>query len=202
MNKQISKAISKTISKTNLKTTLKTNLNTLTLLLGGMSVCLSASALAHQEHQHHQQQQEQKNMLQCQISAPDKVKLGAAIPMTFTLTNNGDHALNILRWNTPLEGWFNRYLTITKEGQQVNYQGAMVKRFRPSDEDYSLLAAGQSQQATVNLAQGYDIAAKGTYQVVYTGRLHDVKVVDGSDKNSKERTLYALQCNELTLVVE
>jgi hypothetical protein len=170
-------------------------------MLSAMSCCLSFSILAH-HGTHEKQQQEQKNMIECQISMPQQVKLGESIPLTFKLTNVSDKALKILNWNTPFEGWFNRYLKVTKEGQRVNYQGPMVKRFRPEESDYSALAAGQSKQATVNLAEGYEMTTSGTYLLSYSGNLQDVKVSDGKDTAAKSQTHYFLQCNDLILVIE
>ncbi|MFT4928529.1 MAG: hypothetical protein ACI8WB_004648 [Phenylobacterium sp.] len=173
--------------------------NTIIKSILSLALGCSVAASAH-EGTDHGQAEAKKSMIECQISAPGKVKLGQEIPMDFTLTNTSGKSLEVLRWNTPLEGWFNRYLTITRDGQRVNYQGPMVKRFRPSQEDYSTLSAGQSTQATVNLAQGYDMAAIGTYKIVYSGRLHDLKVA--GKEGVKGPTLYSLQCNGLTVVVE
>lgn len=165
------------------------------------------STLAHQDDHHQsaprqQEKQEQKQMFECHISTPAKVKLGAAIPMAFKLTNVSDHSLNVLKWNTPFEGWFNDYLNITVDGKRVNYNGAMVKRFRPSEDDYSMIKPGQSKQATVNLAEGYDLSSKGVYSLSYSGRLHDVKVINGDKPAGKAPMLYPLQCNDLSFIVQ
>ncbi|MFT5161756.1 MAG: hypothetical protein ACI9FJ_000322 [Alteromonadaceae bacterium] len=181
----------------------KQYINSLTLLVATLGC--SFTALAH--HGEHDvkgspDNKEQIKMIQCQIEMPAKVKVADKMPLTFTLTNTSGHSVKILKWNTPLEGWFNRYLSVTKDGQHINYSGAMVKRFRPSDEDYISLADGKSEQAIVDLAQGYDMSASGTYRIVYSGRLHDLQVLNGDESVAKGPTLHTLHCNELTLIVQ
>lgn len=168
------------------------------LKLGSLVLALWVSGMSFSVSAH----QEQNAMIQCQIKAPDSVKLGESLPLTFKLTNTSNYKIMLLKWNTPLEGWFASSFNVTRDGKWVNYTGAMVKRFRPSEEDYATLLAGKSIEATVDMAQGYDIKASGNYKFVYHGRLQDVQVLEGDQPLSKNRSLQKVNCNELTIAVQ
>lgn len=162
------------------------------LIMSLLGSCMSLSAWANEG---------QKTMLKCSIEAPASVKAAAKIPLKFKLTNDAKHKLMVLKWNTPLEGWFGSSFNVTRDGKWVNYTGAMVKRFRPSEEDYATLNPGQSIEQTVNMAEGYDIKSPGNYKLVFNGRLQDVQVIDNNQALSSKRKLHSLSCNELTITV-
>lgn len=137
---------------------------------------------------------EVSSALQCQLHAPASVKLGEAVTLKFELKNTSKTDVMLLKWNTPLEGWFGSSFNVTRDGKWVNYQGAMVKRFRPSSDDYVAVPAGKSVSNSVNLAEGYQINQAGEYQFVFNGRLQDVQAVASSDELSKKRKLQSLKC--------
>lgn len=139
--------------------------------------------------------------LQCQLQAPTSVKLGEAVTLKFKLKNNSGDDLMLLKWNTPLEGWFGSSFKVTRDGQWVNYQGAMVKRFRPSSDDYVAVPAGKSVSNTVNLAEGYQINQAGEYQFVFNGRLQDVQAVASGSELSAKRKLQSLKCETFKVTV-
>lgn len=141
-------------------------------------------------------------MLKCHIEAPAKVLASKSIELTFKLTNEGKEKLAVLKWNTPLEGWFGSSFNVTRDGQWVNYQGAMVKRFRPSESDYIEIAPGKAVTAKVDMAQGYDMKKPGNYKLVFNGRLQDVQVSKPGSGVSSNQKLTSLSCNELIVAVE
>lgn len=112
--------------------------------------------------------------LSCKLAMPSAVKTGEAIPLTFTLENRGSQSLRVLSWNTPLEGFFGKYLLITGPAGPVKYEGPLVKRGKPERDEYVVLAAGRDAAATVDLALPYRITQPGRYTVSYTGSLFDV----------------------------
>jgi len=112
--------------------------------------------------------------LHCKLAIPAAVKAGDAIPLGFTLENRGQLLLHVLNWNTPLEGFFGKYLLITGPAGPVPYEGPQVKRGAPERDEYLLLAPGQKAEATVDLALPYRIAKPGRYKVSYAGSLYDV----------------------------
>jgi hypothetical protein len=141
-------------------------------------------------------------MLKCELEAPKTVKLGETVSLTFKLTNISKQPLMVLIWNTPLEGWFGNSFKVTRDSKWVNYMGAMVKRFRPSEDDYAQLAVGASIENKVNLAEGYDMKTAGIYKFVYNGRLQDVQAVSKSEDLSSQRQLRSLQCNDLIITIK
>lgn len=112
-------------------------------------------------------------LLSCKMSAPAKLRAGAAVPLTFELGNRGKKALYVLNWNTPLEGFFGRYLNVTGPQGELEYGGAMVKRAQPQREEYVILPPGGKVAKTVNLASVYEFKAAGSYRIEFTGRIAD-----------------------------
>ena len=92
----------------------------------------------------------------------------------FELSNGSDAALRVLTWNTPLEGWKGTVLRVTRDGEELPYQGPMLKRGDPQADDYVEIAAGGRVDATVDLAEVYDVSRPGTYTVEADGDLIDV----------------------------
>jgi peptidyl-Lys metalloendopeptidase len=93
--------------------------------------------------------------------------------LVFTLTNESDQALQVLRWNTPLDGFKSDMFHVENDGVQVPYLGRVYKRAAPEPEDYLLIQPGETVQHAVNFLDAYDVAATGHYRVRYrTHKLH------------------------------
>lgn len=75
------------------------------------------------------------------------------------LKNQGQQALLILRWRSPLDAWFSEFLHISQQGQQLVYQGAKAKRGEPAEEDLLLLLPGEQHSEQLDLTQAYQLAA-------------------------------------------
>lgn len=141
-------------------------------------------------------------MLKCDVKVVSQVKLGKPVELTFKLTNTSAKPLWILKWNTPLEGWFGSAFNVTRDGSSVNYIGAMVKRWKPSEADYSQLAPNQSIENTVDLAQGYDLKTAGHYKFVFNGRIQDVQQLAKGEVLSKRRKMHTLTCDDLLVKIK
>jgi peptidyl-Lys metalloendopeptidase len=85
----------------------------------------------------------------------------------FTLTNNSNETVNVLKWNTPLEGINNDIFRIEKDGKPTVYLGRMVKRGAPRPEDYITMEPRGSVSVEVDLTEYYDISEPGQYDVRY-----------------------------------
>lgn len=129
--------------------------------------------------------------LECRMQLPARVRSGDAIPLRFELVNRGRSRLRVLRWNTPLEGWFGRFLRVTFNGNEVQYQGPQFKRGVPTASDYVIVGAGKHVRATVDLTQVYAMAAPGRYDVTFDGVLHDVTA---GALRANGQTPYPLAC--------
>ena len=143
------------------------------------------------------------SMLKCELKAPSEAKLGENVSLNFKLTNTTDKPLKVLKWNTPLEeGWFGSSFNVTRNGDWVNYTGAMVKRFRPSDNDYVAIPPGKSVENSVDLAVGYDLKKAGSYKFVFNGRVQDVQAIAKGEEVSASRKMYKLACDEFSIALK
>lgn len=112
--------------------------------------------------------------LSATLAAPATLANGESLPLTFTLTNHGAADLYVLTWRTPFEGIANEIFRVERDGELLPYEGPLVMRGDPVEEEYLFLAAGASASATVNLAPVYDLAEPGAYTIAYTAALQDV----------------------------
>ena len=120
--------------------------------------------------------------LACSLQVPQRPAQGQgqAVMLQFTLTNTGPEALWVLRWNTPWEGrWLAPFATLERDGQPLDYQGAMVKRAAPDAASYLALAPGQTLPASLPLAPAFDLRHAGRYLLQPTIILGDVQVQEG-----------------------
>lgn len=132
-----------------------------------------------------------------------RVEPRAPTGIRFVLTNPSREPVWVLRWNTPFEGWAGSIFTVTApDGTEIDYTGPMMKRGNPNGEEYVEIPAGSSIDATVNLADVYDLSQPGRYRVQVTGEIFDLT----TDQASVPRPLaqhqgVELECGEVTLEV-
>jgi hypothetical protein len=113
-------------------------------------------------------------VLRCALEAPASAVAGGPVLLRFTITNAGTAPLQLLRWNTPLEGgWFAPFVTVTREGRPLRYQGPAFKRGDPDAQSYLRLEAGASTTSELDLALPFDLSAPGRYHVEPHIRLVD-----------------------------
>lgn len=143
---------------------------------------------------------EDKIDLSCQISVPARVTAGRALLLEFTLNNRGKKAVNVLTWNTPLEGLFGKAFVITTGDEEVPYAGPMVKRGSVSREDYVNIPPGGRRAARVNLADAYDLKTPGRYTVTFGRKLLDATTAK-IPRSPGEHTAYDLRCPAATFEV-
>jgi peptidyl-Lys metalloendopeptidase len=113
--------------------------------------------------------------LSASLSMPDtEIAASEAVKVAFTLTNGSNQAVNVLRWRTPLEGFNSDMFMVQQEGEPVPYLGRVVKRGRPSPEDYVTIPAGQSISVNVDLESAYAIYQAADYTVSLRTELLDL----------------------------
>jgi hypothetical protein len=88
-------------------------------------------------------------------------------PLRFTLVNESDAKLYLLRWYTPLEGIAGEIFSVKRDGERLPYQGILASRMPPTPDDYVALDAGASVSVVVDLAEGYDLSKPGEYSVKF-----------------------------------
>ena len=105
--------------------------------------------------------------LVARIEAPAVLASGEAVNLSFTLTNNTDTSLYVLKWYTPLEGIAGEIFRVERDGQAIPYQGILATRVAPSAEAYVRLEPGASASAEVNLATACDFSPAGEYTIAF-----------------------------------
>lgn len=119
----------------------------------------------------------------------------------FELANRSQQALRVLTWNTPWEqGWMGTILTVTRDGEELPYQGRMTKRGDPGGESYAEIAAGGRIEATVDLAEVYDVSRPGSYRVEVAGDLPDVTSETAPRPLDRHQPM-PLRCEPVTFAV-
>lgn len=112
--------------------------------------------------------------LRCELQMAARLTAAQPAELTFTLLNAGRQGIQVLDWQTPFEGMRAPFFTIEHDGKAVEYRGAMVKRGAPSPENYLPIGAGERRTTKIDLAEGWDVSAPGTYTVTYAAQLFDV----------------------------
>jgi hypothetical protein len=113
--------------------------------------------------------------LSATLEVPSRLPNGKTVKLKFTLTNNSEVDLYVLKWYTPLEGIAGEIFRIARDGQVIPYEGILAMRGDPLPEAYLLLEAGQSMSAEVDLATAYDFSPTGEYTITFLSpRISDV----------------------------
>ena len=128
-----------------------------------------------------------------QYSAPEPLSF------RFTLSNNSDKTLSVLRWNTPLDGFNSDMFLVQRDGEPIVYLGRAVKRGTPKPTDYVTIAPGESVAIVFDLAESYATGRSGEYTVQYTSRILDVGTADPKELAAdRELISEAIQSNVVT----
>ena len=149
-------------------------------------------------------QPEKRPEMECQIQPRPPLTAGGPVRIRFALTNPSDDPVWVLSWNTPLEErWMGTVFTLTGPGgEEIPYQGPMVKRGEPAREEYVEIAPGGTAEAVVDLAQVYEFKNPGRYRLQVTRDLLDL-VPNGEDV-PRSLDMFGpapLRCNEVLLEV-
>jgi len=124
---------------------------------------------------------------------------GQPVTVHVTIANPGDKPVKVLKWYTPVDEVEDALFALVRDGQPVQYVGAIYKRPAPKHEDYINLKAGESVTRDVDLAQYYDLSVSGDYTVAYdvaSWNLYSEKEV-GSNKRVE-----VLTSNEVTVWID
>jgi peptidyl-Lys metalloendopeptidase len=89
------------------------------------------------------------------------------VTVNVTMTNVGSVPVFVPKWYLPSQTSTSGIFTITRDGEPVQYLGALVKRKRFSAGDFVKIAAGESLYFRVELSGLYDLSATGVYNLQY-----------------------------------
>jgi peptidyl-Lys metalloendopeptidase len=100
---------------------------------------------------------------------------GNEAPMVrYTLSNSSYESLQVLRWQTPLDGIEHDMLEVTRDGKPVAYTGKLIKRAAPQPADYVVIKPGERLSVTFDPSGSYDMTQEGEYSIRYRTSLTDV----------------------------
>ena len=97
-----------------------------------------------------------------------------------TITNTSRKTVRLPKWQLPSEVQRSNLFRITRDGQEVGFEGAMVKRGVPTAEDFAILRPGRSYRSTVSLGSAYDLSKAGHYTVTYAAALQYASLSGGT----------------------
>jgi peptidyl-Lys metalloendopeptidase len=108
------------------------------------------------------------SMLRAQILVSGN-SVAAYKPVVVTLKlHNPSHAPQyVLSWLTPESDVAENLFSVTKNGVDLPYNGAVYKRAPATAADYITIAAGATRSWKVDLAKSFDFRTTGEYAVVY-----------------------------------
>lgn len=95
------------------------------------------------------------------------------VVVNFTMTNESDQKLRILRWETPFDGIEANLFEVARNGDLVPYLGRVYKRGTPQASDYIMLMPGESLSARVELSAYYEMGYGGEYLISFRGESFD-----------------------------
>jgi peptidyl-Lys metalloendopeptidase len=104
--------------------------------------------------------------IKCKIELLRKdFKAADMLMLKYTISNTSDRPINILKWNTPLEGINADIFNITSGDERVAYIGKTIKRGSPQPADYAIINPNAAVSGEINLGEAYYISKSGDYQV-------------------------------------
>lgn len=83
------------------------------------------------------------------------------------LTNTSRKTLRIPRWQLPSAANESNVFQVSRDGQPVRFDGAMVKRGTPTAADFAIIRAGGTHRTVVDLSTVYDMSLGGNYTVAF-----------------------------------
>lgn len=118
---------------------------------------------------------------------------GDDVRVNLILTNTGDKPIRLLKWQLP--GSEDAPLfRVERDGQPVDYEGALIKRAAPTDKDFQLLKAGQSLTLQAEVSGLYDMSAQGQYSIRY-----QLPTLEKTAATAKAKQAQASESNAVSL---
>jgi peptidyl-Lys metalloendopeptidase len=134
-------------------------------------------------------------------------KASQALLVKFTLSNDTDKEMTLLRWHTPLEAVVNADMfEVTAAGTPAEYIGRTIKRGTPKPADYVTIAARSTVSAEVDLSKAYAVYQRGRYSarlrpsLIHLGPAPDARRPGVEEKARLEPRL--LRSDEVTFDLE
>ena len=103
------------------------------------------------------------------VMAPsmDKARQDIGSAVTFTMRNESNESVSILKWQTPFFGIEHDLFDVNVGGMDADYNGRWIKRGAPTKDDWMTLQPGEAKSVEIDLSEAYDFSATGQYQMKY-----------------------------------
>lgn len=139
-----------------------------------------------------------KPKLQSKLSISKRQDPETPFILTFELTNKGNKDVHVLKYDTPLEGLFSDCFEVTRDGVEVPYDGPLVKRAAPTEDDYVCIKPGKTVTVDVDLSSSYQVSVPAEYKVRFRGDLPDVAHTKELNAKAKGVVPFALESAQAT----
>jgi peptidyl-Lys metalloendopeptidase len=97
-----------------------------------------------------------------------------------TVTNTSRKTARIPTWQLPSMEAESNLFAVSRNGEEIRYEGRMIKRGTPTAADFAILRPGQSHRVTLNLAEVYDLSKAGDYTVTFASPLQFASMSGGA----------------------
>jgi len=87
------------------------------------------------------------------------------------VTNTSRKTVRVPSYALPSTTLDSNLFAINHDGEEVRYEGAMIKRGVPTATDFAILRPGQSVRSVVDLSATYDMSKVGQYTVAFASPL-------------------------------
>lgn len=105
----------------------------------------------------------------------------AVVAVVFS--NAGVDPVHIPVWMVDPTGLDRSFLQVVREGEEVAYEGAIVKRAAPRPDTMLVLMPGESYTVHYRLARDFDMSADGAYQVGFRTESRHINHGAGLESN-------------------
>ncbi len=106
------------------------------------------------------------NVINAKITAQQNFEINQPALLSIEITNNSEETVELLQWNTPLEGLHCKLLEITdSEGKQIPYLGIIVKRGNPKPKHFMSIKAGEKVEVNLDFSEAYKITSPGIHKI-------------------------------------
>lgn len=96
------------------------------------------------------------------------------------VTNTSRKTARVPKWQLPSTVAESNLFAISRDGEEVRYEGRMIKRTTPTAADFAILRPGQSHKATIDLGEAYDLSQTGAYNITFGAHLQFASMSDGA----------------------
>jgi peptidyl-Lys metalloendopeptidase len=97
-----------------------------------------------------------------------------------TVTNTSKKTARIPKWQLPSVVAESNLFMISRDGEEVSYEGRMIKRITPTAADFAILRPGQSHRVTLDLGDAYDLSQTGAYTITFAAPLQFASMSGGA----------------------